>query len=228
MMRQALSVGAISVVLVGCGTATVSERRDVGTAPGSGPAIIYVADFELDTQHLKPEARALPLPPPPPLPGPLGTLPGPLGAQKEPAVRARELVTLMSTSLVENLTKAGFTARRLSATDPRPAAGWLVRGVFTEVDQGSRMRRAVIGFGAGQTQMQIVVTIDDLSGGAPKPFYEADVAADSGRAPGAAPMIVLHPAVAAARFVLSERDLDRSVKQAAEKIAADVAVRVRK
>jgi len=41
-------------------------------------------------------------------------------------------------------------------------------------------------------------------------------------------MIVLHPAVAGARFVLSGQDLERSVKQAAAKIAADVAGRVRK
>jgi hypothetical protein len=232
-MRRAFLVVAVSLVVFGCGTAKVSERREVGPAPGAAPTVIYVADFDLETQHLKTETRVLPSPPlpsPPPLPGPLGSvLPSPPGAApKDPDVRAREIVTLMSKSLVDDLTKAGFTACRLTATEPRLASGWLVRGVFTEVDEGSRMRRAVIGFGAGQTQMQILVAIDDLAGGAPKPFYEADVAADSGRAPGAAPMIVLHPAAAAARFALSGGDLDRSVKQAAEKIAADVAVRVRK
>ena len=229
-MRRNLLVVAISLIVLGCGTATVSERRDVGPAPVTAPAVIYVADFDFETQHLKTETRVLPPPPLPPPPGPLGSvLPQPPGASpKDPAVRAREIVTLMSTSLVDDLTRAGFTARRLTATQLRPASGWLVRGVFTEVEEGSRLRRAVIGFGAGQTQMQIVVAIDDLAGGTPRPFYEADVAADSGKAPGAAPMIVLHPAAAAARFVLSGRDLDRSVKQAAEKIAADVAVRVRK
>jgi len=150
---------AACLVLAGCGTATVAERRDVGPAPAASPAIIYVADFDLDTHNIRSDQRVLPPLPLPPPPGRLGGLPRPLGTPKEPAERAREIVNLMSTSLVDDLTKAGFVARRLSATEPRPSVGWLVRGVFTEVDEGSRMRRAVIGMGAGRTQMQIVVAI---------------------------------------------------------------------
>ena len=90
------------------------------------------------------------------------------------------------------------------------------------------MRRAVVGFGAGKTQMQLVVAFDDLAQGIPKPLYEMDMSADSGKAPGAGPMIALHPAVVAVRFALSGRDQERSVRQAAAKIAADLASRVQK
>ena len=99
-----------------------------------------------------------------------------------------------------------------------------VRDVFTQVDEGNRLRRAVIGFGAGQTGLQLAVAIDDLAQGAPRPFYELDTTAASGKAPGA--VITLNPYVAIARFALSARDLEQSVKQTAAKIAADVASRV--
>jgi hypothetical protein len=68
---------------------------------------------------------------------------------------------------------------------------------------------------------------DNLTGGAPRPFYELDTTAASGTAPGAAPaaVIVMNPYVAAVRFVLAGRDLEQNVKQTAGKIAADVAAR---
>src|SRR5919108_2085260 len=109
----------------------------------------------------------------------------------------------------------GINARRLASSDPIPTSGWLVRGVFTGVNQGNQLRRAVIGFGAGKTDLQVLVDFNDLAQGAPKPFYELSTTADSGKAPGAAPMIVLGPAGAAARFVIAGKDLDRNVKQTA-------------
>jgi hypothetical protein len=48
--------------------------------------------------------------------------------------------------------------------------GWLVRGVFTEVNKGNQLRRAAIGFGAGETNLQVIVAGDNLAGSAPRPF----------------------------------------------------------
>jgi hypothetical protein len=188
--------------------------------------VIYVTDFELDAHNIQSEPGLLPPPPPPPpLPGPLGNiLPKPPGAPKDPVVRARELVDLMSTSLVEDLTKAGLKARRLSAGEAPPAEGWLVRGVFTRVDEGNRVRRAVIGFGEGQTELQLVVAVNELAQGVPKPLYELSTSADSGKQPGA--VITLNPYVAAAKFVLSSRDLETNLRQTASVIAADITQRV--
>ena len=214
---------ALCLVLSGCGSATVAARRDVGGTPGVAPATVYVKDFELEAAAIKTERGPLPPPPTPP-PGPLGrVLPAPPGAPKEAAVRARELIELMSTTLVDDLTKAGLVARRLRSNEPEPGGGWLVRGVFTEVNQGNQLRRAAIGFGAGDTSLQVVVAVDNLADGTPRPLYELDTRATSGTAPGA--VIVMNPYVAAARFVLAGRDLEQNVKQTARKIAAEVATR---
>jgi hypothetical protein len=217
---------ALGVVLDGCGSASVSARREMDIAPPAAPAAIFVRDFELEAATLTAERGLLsPLPLPPSPPGPLGRVfPGPPGESRDAALRARELVDLMATTLVGDLAKAGFVARRLRADEPAPAGGWLVRGVFTEVNEGNQLRRAAIGFGAGETQLQVVVAVDDLAAGAPRPLYELETTAASAKLPGA--VILLNPYVAAARFVLAGRDLEQNVKRTAGKIAADVAARV--
>lgn len=207
--------------LCGCGTAQIAQRREVGALPAQKPEVIYVTDFELEAGKVKTEKGLLPTLPK--APGPLGDMLPPLpGTAKDPEVVARETAEGMSTALVKSLGKVGCDARRLRAKEPMPKTGLLVRGVFTEVNQGNQLRRAVIGFGAGKTDLQVLVVMDDLGQGAPRPFYELKTAADSGRLPGAGPMIVLMPAGAAARFVVAGGDLDRNVKQTATKIAAEV------
>jgi hypothetical protein len=226
MKITTISLLTLGAALCGCGTAQVSGRREIVAAPTDKPVTIYVSDFDLDASHIKSEPGLLPAPPK--LSGPLGQIvPPPPGAPKDPQALARDLVDSMSASLVNDLTKAGRNARRLAPGAPLPASGWLVRGVFTDVNQGNQLRRAVIGFGMGRTDLQVVVDINDLAQGAPKRFYELNTTADSGKAPGAGPTIVLGPAGVAARFVIAGKDLDRNVKQTASKIAAEVVQRAR-
>ena len=185
--------------------------------------VIYVADFELDAADIKID-RAAP-PTPPKAPGLLDkVLPPPPGAKKDPQKLARELVDCMSTAILKDLTKAGLTARRLPTGDPLPTAGWLVRGVFTNVSQGNQLERALIGFGKGKTDVQVLVDIHDLSQGAPTQFHSVTntASASSGKLPGAAPMIERHPVAVATRFVMTGNDLNKNVKQTASQIAKEV------
>jgi hypothetical protein len=217
-MWAVMSTG-LCAVLCGCATAQVTGRNEIGTA--RKPVVIYVADFDLDAANIK--ARGGMLPAPPKLPGPLGDVLPPLpGTAKDPQVVARDVVDSMSTGLVKDLTKAGLTARRLGRGEAVPKSGWLVRGVFTQVDQGNQLTRAMIGFGAGKTDVQVFVDISELGQEKPRPFYELTTTANSGKAPGAAPMIILSPPGAAARFVIAGKDLNKNVKQTASKIAAEV------
>lgn len=68
---------------------------------------------------------------------------------------------------------------------------------------------------------------NDLAQGAPKPFYELNAAADSGKTPGAGPTIILDPVGLAARFVIAGKDLDRNIKGTASKIALEVIQRIK-
>jgi hypothetical protein len=187
--------------------------------------VVYVADFDLDVISIKTDPAAPPAPPK--APGLLGkVLPPPPGAKKDPQDLARELVNSMSAAIVKDLTQAGLTARRLSTGEPLPTAGWLVRGVFTNVNQGNQLERAVIGFGKGRTELQVLVDIADLAPGAPtNQLNVVKAAAGSGKTPGSAPMIERHPAAVAARFAMAGNDLNKNVRQTAAKIAQEVVER---
>lgn len=179
-------------------------------------ATVHVADFEIDPRMIKSERSPLP----PPLPGPLGrALPRPPGVAEDPPVRAAKLVDAMAQAIVVDLRKKGVNARRLPAGE-KPAQGWLVSGRFTEVDEGDRMQRAVVGFGAGQTALQVVVTTRNLAGHEAGSTSEVTAGAESRQLPGA--IVTMNPYVAAARFVMAGGDLSKNVRQTASNIAAAV------
>jgi hypothetical protein len=206
---------------LGCNTAKVTSDVEIAPPASAEPVAVYVADFELGVQGIKHEDGVLSN-----RQGPVGRIGGRLsGGSSDPAARARQLVDLMANSLVKELSKAGFSARRLPPDAALASRGWLLRGLFTEVQEGNRLRRAMIGWGEGQTDLQVVTTVHDLSQGLPKPLYEIATDASSGTTPGAAPTLVLGPYGAAARFVLAGQDLEKNVRQTAAQIAERLAKR---
>ncbi len=206
-------------LLSACQTAHISDERELGAQPVTKPAMIYVTDFELDAQNIKSEPGLLPEP------GTIRPRPGILsrltGRSQTPADQARELVNRLSQSLVQDLTENGVSARRLGSGESLPSTGWLVRGVFTEVQEGNRLRRAVIGFGAGKTELQVLVYLDDLANGAPRPFAEFNTSADSGDKPGGGKY------AAGVKYMMGRFDLDKNVSQTASAIAADISQRIK-
>ncbi len=221
--RLAGLAAALCLLLTACNTAKVTNQADIGPVPTMRPATVYVADFDLDVGEIKSQGIMSSVTARPlfsVLPHPLGVLP------QDKASTAHELVELMATSLVKDLTAAGFQAQRISADTGLPSDGWLLRGVFTQVDEGNRLRRAIIGFGAGKTEMQVETKLDDLSQGPPQPFYEVDTSAESGKMPGA--IVTMSPAAAAVKFILAKGDLNRNTRDTASEIATSVAARVPK
>lgn len=221
----AILFGLLGLLLLpaGCSTAKVTATSGVGPAALARPDTVYVEDFELSAAGVTAEPGLLGARPR------LGILPnGPLGLRNrnDPEAQARHVVDLMAETLVEDLGKAGLLAQRLPAGMPLPATGWLVRGAFLQVDEGNRLRRAIIGFGAGATHLEVATAVDDLAKGTPAAFYEVDTGAKSHNLPGA--VVTLNPYVAAARFVLAGRDMDKNVKDSAAEVAKSVVARVRK
>jgi hypothetical protein len=128
----------------------------------------------------------------------------------------------MADSIVNNLDKAGFSAQRIVPDAAIPSSGWLLRGVFTQVDKGHRLRRAVIGFGEGKTDIQVMTMVDNLADGPPKPLYEIKTDATSGNAPGAGLLIIINPASVAVRYVLAGSDLKHNITKTTDKIASQI------
>jgi uncharacterized protein DUF4410 len=160
-MKPRFSVPMIAVIFFGLwmiakptGDQTAPAQSAAAVHSFSKDTVIYVGDFELDAQNVTVDKG-----------GVVGqNRPGIIERprkreQQDPEAQAKKLVNVMA----ENLQKAGYKAQRLLPGAAHPALGAWVHGVFTEVDEGSRIHRAVIGFGSGQATMNLYVTLTDLA-----------------------------------------------------------------
>lgn len=218
-LLRCLAILQISL-LTACRTdqsASVRGEQELASPTGK-PVAVYVTDFELwagDITHQE---------------GPVASRPGPVGqvgrrlsgASTDLDSRARELVNLMADSLVRDLSKAGLVARRLSPGSRIPAEGWLVRGCFIQVEEGNRLQRSIIGFGHGETEVQVVANLDDLTEGTLKPLYQIITDATTGRKPSAGATLAFTPWGAVVHYVRGGTDLETNIQQTASQIAAQV------
>jgi len=200
----------------------------VDKASGQKPALssadrnkaIYVKDFYLDPANFTQDKGGITgkgylLPPPP------GSF---LRRKRQaPDTAATNLIRLMSENLVADLQKAGFTARRLSSSEGQPTDGLILSGVFTELNEGNQMRRALLGFGSGKTKMQLYVTVADASH-AEQRLYGASAQKTGGKEPGS--VIAINPYLGAAGFVakfgMTKNAPERTVTKTALKITSQL------
>lgn len=195
------------------GDVKVSARTDESRRPVAPPSVIYIQDFDLGydaTQQDSGERGRI-----------IGRVLPRMSERNDPQRKARQLVELMSDSLAKGFAAKGIDARRCIPGTPLPGDGWLIRGVFTEIDQGKRVVRAVIGFGAGSTEMEINVSISDLAVNPDAPFIVFGTEKEAGKMPGA--VVTMNPYVAAAKFVMQKNASEKDVKKTAAQIVDQVA-----
>ncbi len=216
-----------ALVLVSFCVAQGSDTQPTTTKPlalsrADKNKVIYVSDFDLDPNNFKQDkggvtGKGYLLPPPP------KSFPSLRRRRQDPATEASKLIRLMSESLVSELSRAGFRACRLLQADTRPTEGLIVSGVFTELDEGNQMRRALLGFGSGTAKMELYVTIADASH-AGQPLYDTLAKKSGGKRPGA--VIALNPYASAASFVakfaMTKNAPETMVKKTASKIATEL------
>jgi hypothetical protein len=200
------------------GGVEVKEGQIRGRLPQRAPRMIYVGDFTLDAESYKGDE------------GPRGALPGRLGQRlphplqrNDAPERARQIVETMAESLVRSLREKGLAAQRLyDKAANLQREGWLVQGLFTELDEGNRLKRAAIGFGKGETRMDLQVALSDLESSDPRAAFAIfGSAKDPRHIPGA--VVAMNPYVAAAKFVLQKNATEKDIHKTAEQIADRIA-----
>jgi hypothetical protein len=99
---------------------------------------------------------------------------------------AHQTAQALTVALVQQLKDLGFTAG--PATRGQQVSGdniLIVDGAFTDISEGNRLRRMVIGLGLGQSVLDTEVHVYQMAGGTTQQIMDFTTHADSGEMPGA-------------------------------------------
>ena len=190
-----------------------AQPQTVAPAPDKSK-IVYVSDFELDAVNADGKLeKSVPAIPP-------STAPQ-LDPKREqgPVEQAGRLVDFMSTTLVKELEKAGYTAHRLRPGETRPTDGIRISGIFGEPDEQNRLRRAVIGTITGDGKMSLFVGIGNLARPDQALYEGADPTSSENKA---GTVITVSAYAPVAKFEIEKNTTEKAVKDTAEGIVADL------
>ena len=140
-----------------------------------------------------------------------------LKKEETPAERVARFVDFVSNTLVKELERKGYVARRLRPGE-RPDEGLRISGVFAETDEQNRWRRAVLG-GPNVGQMALFVSIGNLA----RPDQALYAVVDPKTARNdVGPVITLSAYAPVARFEMSKNVTEKAVRDTATAIVADL------
>ena len=182
------------VVMAGCAKTVVDSQYESAKWNLQRPSQIYVYDFAVTREQVHENAGLLQ--------GTINDFQDTTTYQHQGEIIG-EVRTVAGDELVEGIQNLGLPARRVSSSTLLPKGALGITGQFLDVDEGNKGARLVIGFGKGQSRVDIRVQLygyglDQSSTEpetAPTKLLEFDTHADSGSMPGA---IVTGPAGAAA------------------------------
>jgi uncharacterized protein DUF4410 len=190
-----------------------TQPQTVAPAPDKSK-IVYVSDFELDAVNADGKLeKSVPAIPPSAAPQ--------LDPKREqgPVEQAGRLVDFMSTTLIKELEKAGYSAHRLRPGETRPTDGIRISGIFGEPDEQNRLRRAVIGTITGDGKMSLFVGIGNLARPDQALYEGADPTSSENKAGTAITVSAYAPV---AKFEIEKNTTEKAVKDTAEGIVADL------
>jgi hypothetical protein len=218
---------ALLIAFGGCVATPAQEETRPAAVPqqqaaepsGDKSKIVYVSDFELDVPD---SAGRNTVDKSAPSGTPASPVPADTRKEDGPAEQANKLVEFMSATLVKELQKAGYTARRLRPNEARPDEGIQVKGVFTEPDAENHLRRAVMGNVASVGKMALFVGVGNLARPDQALYAVVDPkGSENGEnKPGA--MISVSAYAPVAKFEMPKNVTEKAVKDTAAAIVADL------
>ena len=211
---------ALCLFAAGCRSAS-SGGAGAQTAPPNatnaasrGPVTVY--DFAFDVADLHTDQGVLAG-----RDGPARRVRGALRPEETPAQKAERLAVLLSETIAKELAGLQIPATRQAKGVAWPTNGLVVQGEFLQVDEGNRLKRAVVGFGAGATETLAQVEVYDLAQDRAKPILVYGTGSGSKPTPGG--VVTMNPYAMAARYVLSRNATEKDVRALGKKIAQDLA-----
>jgi hypothetical protein len=96
----------------------------------------------------------------------------------------RQLGTRIADQLVEDIRAMGLAAERDDASLPPQEGDLIIRGELVSIDEGSRVKRMLIGFGSGAVKLETLVEVYQIRGQGLHPLGSSSVEAGGGKLPG--------------------------------------------
>ncbi|MGA7626410.1 MAG: DUF4410 domain-containing protein [Candidatus Acidiferrales bacterium] len=178
------------------------------------PKIVYVTDFDWDPGT--PAAVAVETSAGTPRNGQSATSNG-------LAAEAQHMVKLMSENLLKDFAKAGYLVKMLHPSNPKPDDGFLIAGVFTQVDSQNRLHRAVISPDQNSSPIELYVAAEDLSRFTVH-LYKTSETEDRTKNPRA--VIEINPEADPEKFPIDPNASEKAVKQTAQRITNEMIKRI--
>ncbi len=167
-------ISGLTAIGMGCASASVTPVTKI--ADGSmlpRPGVLLVYDFAVAANDVMIDT---------------------LGAQfmsegeklTEKEQTARATANAFSVALVEQLRNDGINAQRAERGDIPPLHALVLKGQFITIDEGSRAKRMIIGFGAGSSELRARVQAYQATQHGLRRLAEAEAEASGSKMPGMA------------------------------------------
>ena len=113
----------------------------------------------------------------------------------------QEVAKVVTENLVKEISKLGIPAVEAAKATPVAGPSLSIEGQFVTVDQGNRLRRAVVGFGAGASEVRTMVQVFETMNDGRRLVEDFYTTVKSSRKPGFGPMAGAGAAVGGATSV---------------------------
>lgn len=197
-------------------SAAAATPAGTNTTLVASPRPVVVHDFAFDVAQLHTDQGLMSN-----REGPAKRVLGGLRGEESPAQKAARLAGLLSETIAKELTGMKIPASRAVRTAPLPAEGFVVGGEFLQVDEGNRLKRAVVGFGSGASEAMVQVEVYDLAQSRDQPILVYGTGTGSKPMPGG--IVSMNPYAMAAKYVLSRNATEKDVRKLGKQIAKDLA-----
>jgi hypothetical protein len=167
----------IAALVTGCASTTVRPAFEQSAAQMRSPRRVLVYDFAISTKDVT-ENQSL-------FNQAANNMGSSTQTQRELEI-AQQVRDRMSEDLVAGLLELGMPAQRAYGQPPIQPDTLVLIGEFENVDEGNRLRRLVIGFGAGGSYVDTRMQLMAPYAGSYRVLTQFTTHADSGHMPGAA------------------------------------------
>lgn len=173
-VRTMLAVLAVTSIIISCASSEVtSRRRHYGNEQLPKPGRVIVYNFAASPGDIPPDAAIS------------GHYQRHNTPQTDEQIRlGRQLSDIVAQQLVKEILKLDMPAERANTGPPPSIGDLLIKGAFVTIDEGSRAKRMLIGFGAGSAELKSHVVAYQITAQGPRRLGEGEIKTSGGKMPG--------------------------------------------